>query len=336
MKQERAFDFCREILKKVSRSFALTIPMLDEGLYKPIMVTYLQDRLLDNFEDEVQDISLAQRKYFMDLVVDVFDPDNSEPETSVRKIQDQSSLFADKALARLTENTHLLREAYEVLDENIQEISYKWLVEMNKGMQTYLEKEVNSFSELDEYCYYVAGTVGGFLTETIIYRQKLNEDSSQILLDNFKDAGLFLQKVNIIRDIKIDAENRDKNYWPLESLGISLKQLLDRENEQEALRCLQVMIEDVSRHIPGLLRYYEALPDSIPGYKKFFSLNNALGLATLEKMNNNAAVLFGNKKVKVGKLHFLKLLKNPQKEFLASSHKFLRKDSVHTNKNLDV
>jgi farnesyl-diphosphate farnesyltransferase len=36
---------------------------------------------------------------------------------------------------------------------------------MNKGMQKYLDKKVETFAELDEYCYYVAGTVGGFLTD---------------------------------------------------------------------------------------------------------------------------------------------------------------------------
>ena len=52
---ENALEFCENILKRVSRSFALTIPMLDDKIYKEVMITYLQDRLLDNFEDEVKD-----------------------------------------------------------------------------------------------------------------------------------------------------------------------------------------------------------------------------------------------------------------------------------------
>lgn len=50
---ETALKFCKSILPKVSRSFALTIPMLDRDLYRPVLITYLQDRLLDNFEDEI-------------------------------------------------------------------------------------------------------------------------------------------------------------------------------------------------------------------------------------------------------------------------------------------
>ena len=49
---------------------------------------------------------------------------------------------------------------------------------------------------------------------------------------------------------------------------------------------------------------------------EFYSLNNALGLATIEEMDNNPAVLYGPERVKVDKLSFLKIMKNPEKAFL--------------------
>ena len=71
---------------------------------------------------------------------------------------------------------------------------------MNFGMQKFLKQEVYSFNDLDEYCYYVAGTPSGFLTELIRKRsKKLSEENSSILMENERDFGLFLQKVNIIR-----------------------------------------------------------------------------------------------------------------------------------------
>ncbi|HQD05128.1 MAG TPA: squalene/phytoene synthase family protein, partial [Halanaerobiales bacterium] len=48
-----AYQYCKKILTEVSRSFALSIPMLDDVLQKPVTIVYLQDRLLDNFEDEL-------------------------------------------------------------------------------------------------------------------------------------------------------------------------------------------------------------------------------------------------------------------------------------------
>ena len=81
----------------------------------------------------------------------------------------------------------------------------RWLKEMNFGMQKFLKQEVYSFEDLNEYCYYVAGTPSGFLTELIRTRSKnIRDENAKILNDNERDFGLFLQKVNIIRDFKPD------------------------------------------------------------------------------------------------------------------------------------
>jgi len=67
-----AAKFARKILKDVSRSFALTIPMLDKDIKDEVLLTYLQDRILDNFEDEIQPQNLELQKDMMDRVTKVF------------------------------------------------------------------------------------------------------------------------------------------------------------------------------------------------------------------------------------------------------------------------
>lgn len=312
---DQALEFCEKILKKVSRSFALSIPLLDESLYRPVMVTYLQDRLLDNFEDEVEDISLERRKELMDLVSRVFSPGEQRPDNVIATVEKNAYLLSDKWLRRLTENTSLVWEVYNQLEKSVKEFSHYWLEEMNQGMQTFLEKEVETFADLDQYCYYVAGTVGGFLTDLIIEKSKIGEDEQNKLKNNFNDAGLFLQKVNIIRDIKRDLDQRNKNYWPLIELGIDENDLRERQNKNRVLNALNRMIADVHRHLPGLVEYLEAIPEDFSGYRKFYCVNNALGLATLEKMKDNPQVVYGKKKVKVAKMKFLKILGRPEKSF---------------------
>jgi len=320
---EKAIEFCEKILKRVSRSFALTIPMLDDKIYKEVMITYLQDRLLDNFEDEIKDISFEERIYLMDKVEEIFDPNNDNKE-AVKIVEEKAELFGDKDLKKLTANASLLKEAYELLDEEVKKISYKWLKEMNKGMQKYLAKSVNKFEELDEYCYYVAGTVGGFLTDLIIEKSSITEEKARILKDNFVDAGLFLQKVNLIRDIRKDIKSRDKNYWPLEELGIKEDMILAKEHEEKMNKALKMMLADVEKHVKGLVAYMENIPEEFSGYQKFFAVNNALGLATLKKVENNQHKLFYNDdKVKVGKFQFLKTISFPKKTFHKRAEKFL-------------
>ncbi len=308
--------FAKDILGDVSRSFALTIPMLDDEIKDEVLLSYLQDRILDNFEDEIQPANLELQRDMMNRVSHVFSPEDYDRSHDFKLIKKNSELIKKDSLRRLTKNIDLIYQSYKNFDYEVQKISHKWLEEMNQGMQKYLEKEVENFKELDEYCYYVAGTVGGFLTETIIYKFEIEGINREILLNNFNEAGLFLQKVNLIRDIKDDLESRDKNFWPLKDLGISEAELSNPENKERALSALSEMLDDLSSHVDALKKYYLALPDQLKGYKKFFAVNNALGLATIEKLRDNPDVFYGDKPVKVSKLTFLNIIRAPEKYFL--------------------
>lgn len=312
-------QYAREILKKVSRSFALTIPMLDNEIKDEVLLSYLQDRILDNFEDEIYPPDPELQQEMMDRVSRIFSTEDYDRSSDFEIIKEKSSLIENDSLQELTKNIDLIYSSYQSFDPKIQEISHKWLQEMNQGMQKYLTKEVKTFAELDEYCYYVAGTVGGFLTETIIYKFEIEEQNKNILLDNFNQAGLFLQKVNLIRDIREDLESRDKHFWPLKDLGISEAELANSEYEKKALTALDEMLNDLKSHIPALKKYYQALPDKLTGYKKFFAVNNALGLATMKKLKDNSDVFYGNKPVKTSKLTFLNIMRAPEKYFLKHS-----------------
>jgi len=299
--------------------------MLDDVLKIPVLIIYLQDRLLDNFEDEIldPDINIEERKKMMDKVVDLFTPTIDNIEDIAGEIASYADLMPKKPLRELTSNALILRQAYDSLDDVVKDISYKWLEEMNRGMKKYLDNNVKTFIDLDEYCYYVAGTVGGFLTDVVVFYSSIPVEQSEIMLANYNSSGLFLQKVNLIRDIKKDIENREKHYWPLISLKTSIKRLMSIENKVEGINTLDKMIGDVKSHIPNLVNYYHAIPRELTGYRKFYSINNALGLATIEKMEGNLDVLYGGKPVKVSKLSFLNIMKNPEKSFLEKADEYM-------------
>ncbi|ADQ14284.1 squalene/phytoene synthase family protein [Halanaerobium hydrogeniformans] len=321
--RDTPIKFAKNILKDVSRSFALTIPMLDKIIKDEVLVNYLQDRILDNFEDEIQPPDLKLQKRMMDKVSRIFSPEDYDRQEDFKEIKAKSALIKDADLSRLNYNIDIIYQAYQSFDLETQKISHKWLQEMKLGMQKYLTKTVENFTELDEYCYYVAGTVGGFLTELIIYKLDFAAEDKEILLDNFNEAGLFLQKVNLIRDIKDDLENREKHFWPLKELNITEEELLNRENESRVMEALDKMLDDLLKHTAALKKYYHALPQSLSGYKKFFAVNNALGLATVEKLRDNTAVFYGDKAVKVSKLAFANILRAPEKYFLKYCSKYI-------------
>lgn len=47
------WEYCKEILPKVSRTFALNIGQLEEDTYRAVLVGYLFFRIADTFEDNI-------------------------------------------------------------------------------------------------------------------------------------------------------------------------------------------------------------------------------------------------------------------------------------------
>lgn len=320
-KKNKEIDFCRNILKKVSRSFALTIPLLDEKIKIPVMIIYLQDRLIDSFEDEGE-LAVPIRKKYMNKVVSLFNPSVTKKKKIIRDIEMQAKYFEGN-IKKLVENTNKLKKGFNQLTPRTQQISFKWLSEMNRGMQKYLEKKVDTFMELDEYCYFVAGTVGGFLTELIIEKGSIEKKETKTLEKNFVEAGLFLQKVNIIRDIKLDIINHRKHYWPLKELKITESKIIDKSYEKKALQVLGKMIRNVQRHAPALVNYYKAIPEEWNGYKRFYSINNAMGFSTLELLENNSNIFYLDNKLKINKSEVLRILAGPEDIFLRKAEKVI-------------
>lgn len=308
-------------MQKVSRSFALTIPLLDKKIREPVMITYLLDRLLDSFEDE-GNITVQDRKVCMDEVVKLFNPELSNDKKLVDNIEEKAEYF-EGSIKKLVKNTNKLKSCFDFLEPDVQEISYRWLKEMNKGMKQYLDRPVQTFAQLNEYCYYVAGTVGGFLTDLIIEKGKISGNDRKILEKNFVESGLFLQKVNIIRDIKLDIINQRKHYWPLKELKITESEILDKAKQDKALKALSKMVEDVKRHTKALVDYYYAIPEEWKGYKKFYSVNNAMGYATLELVEDNTKLFYADQKLKIKKREVLKILAVSEESFLKKAKSVL-------------
>ena len=232
-------DYCKGALQSVSRSFALTIPLVEENILAPIMVGYLEARILDTFEDDIgkREISLEERIHSMNLLMEVLESPSSASakEKAKQLVESADEMVANPQYRDLIKNMERVLTVHDSFDETTKECMVRWLKEMNFGMQKFLKQEVYSFEDLNEYCYYVAGTPSGFLTELIRTRsKKISEEDAQILLENERDFGLFLQKVNIIRDFREDILDNEKIFWPgflFEKFDLVPSDLLLEENK---------------------------------------------------------------------------------------------------------
>ncbi len=80
-----------------------------------------------------------------------------------------------------------------------------------KGMEMDITKtRYTTFTELEQYCYYAASTVGLICTEIFGYK---NEESKQYA----HNLGIALQLTNILRDVAVDAK-KGRIYLPQEDL----------------------------------------------------------------------------------------------------------------------
>ena len=84
-----SLDYCKGALQSVSRSFALTIPLVEENILAPIMVGYLEARILDTFEDDIgkREISLQERINSMNILMEILEsPDSKSARIKAKKL----------------------------------------------------------------------------------------------------------------------------------------------------------------------------------------------------------------------------------------------------------
>ena len=302
-----SLDYCKWALQSVSRSFALTIPLVEEALLAPIMVGYLEARILDTFEDDIgkRHVSLEERVHAMNAIMEILErPDSQMAKRKAKELaREAEDWVQDEHYRGLVKNFDKVLTVHRSLDERTKASMVRWMHEMNAGMQKYLQQPVYSFEDLNEYCYFVAGTPSGFLTELIRTRaKKLTPKASQVLQDNERDFGLFLQKVNIIRDFREDILQNEKIFWPgylFDKHQLEPQELLDPAHEKQAMEMLNAMVDNAVAHATSVHDYLTAVPDEYAGFRQGAAINFAMGVATLGEVRGNRDVFYGDRPVKI-------------------------------------
>lgn len=202
-------------LNKVSRSFALTIPLMPNPLRDYIALAYLMCRIVDTVEDDAKanivdkitwlsDFSFLAGGDFADLDVLYALKDRALELTKNGSIEDDIKLVHD-----LDKAVNLLLS----YDDEVKVILCRALSIMSHGMAHFLrtsldedvqEQGIKDLDDVDNYCYFVAGVVGEMLAELFALHDK-SVDKKE-LLDLSVSFGEGLQLTNILRDRAKDLE----------------------------------------------------------------------------------------------------------------------------------
>lgn len=239
-------DQMNDMLKRVSRSFYLTMRALPRPVRDPIGLAYLLARTSDTIADTElvpADERLAVLQAFREhvrtgittLVLDRFLPprkgENRGNPNERRSIEPELVLLRRcsellTALNALEEpDRRLVREVLEIIISGQALDLQRFAAASPENMVA-----LNSDAELDDYTYRVAGCVGVFWTRLcalhVLDRTQLDNRQLEELGVRF---GKGLQLVNILRDIAGDIRN-GRCYIPLDRLtraGLKPVQLLD-------------------------------------------------------------------------------------------------------------
>lgn len=283
--------FQAKMLEKVSRSFALTIPQLPAALTQPVANAYLMCRIADTVEDDAG-LSMAQKKEFFSVFINVLAGKASAEQ------------FAETLTPLLTETTlsaehELIRHAPTVvrifsgLNERQRTEIQKCVKTMSFGMLQFQQIQnpvgLETVTQLNDYCYYVAGVVGEMLTGLFCdYSEQIDQRSAE-MLTLAASFGQGLQMTNIIKDVWED-KARGACWFPKDIFresGFDLAGLCAGNEDPAFRQGLSCLIGVAHAHLQYALSYTLLIPNHETGIRKFCYWAIGMALGTLQRIQDN-------------------------------------------------
>jgi farnesyl-diphosphate farnesyltransferase len=263
-------------MNKVSRSFALVVPWLEEPLQEQMAAAYLLCRTLDNIEDCGQPLAW-QRERFAEFANLLAEPTQAPALLHQWGKYSWPGLTADEmALMTLDEGLPLWL-IYASFPDDVRSVCRHWISLMAAGMESILDtyhsttvtwhgdiRLQTTVGAYNEYCYHVAGTVGGLGTELVIAHYGLEGNIGERLLDGSTACGRALQKTNIVKDFVEDLE-RGVCYLPDEWLRLVDYQPLTLAGAP--IEWSHLVMQDVLNELRDATEYVRNIPTEAMGYR---------------------------------------------------------------------
>jgi farnesyl-diphosphate farnesyltransferase len=276
------------ILPHVSRTFALTIPQLPPGLRTAVTNAYLLCRIADTVEDEPAlsaSETLAFLQRFKAAVAGRADPGQLARELEARL--SERTLPAERDLV-----SHMDRviRVSAGLDELSRAAIERCVELMCYGMPRFQHNAslhgLPRSSDLDAYCYYVAGVVGEMLTDLFCsyspdiarHRQAMHE-----LAASFAQG---LQMTNILKDVWED-RSRGACWLPKELFarhGFDVEELSPERYDARFTAGMEELVGVAHAHLRNALTYTLLIPGSERGIRRFCLWAIGLAVLTLRKI----------------------------------------------------
>lgn len=268
------WKFAADILQQVSRTFALNIQVLPRRLRKPVLLAYLFCRIADTVEDDPH-LSAAAKENSLNLLSQIFtDPQNVSAHTSAFLASiPQHWAQSENPDEYLCMRIEWILPLYEQFSPTTQTPIVQCIREMTAGMAQFAHRQerqsnewltIASESDLDDYCYFVAGVVGNMLCDLFfLHSPFISRKRYEAMRKLAVSFGLGLQVTNIVKDIKEDSQ-RQVCFIPqdwVRSAGFnSVEELFNSSNQQAQAQLVVRLVSKAERHLGDAIKFTTLIP----------------------------------------------------------------------------
>ncbi|MDX1997091.1 MAG: squalene/phytoene synthase family protein [Thermoanaerobaculia bacterium] len=203
------------LLESTSRTFALSIPALDEPLRTEVTVAYLLFRIADTFEDAADWPQARRVEALAEFAAWVRDVAAGQAPNEVPRGASWNQGVAPsehRGYRELVAATADVLQAFHDLTPAARAAIGHHTMRTAQGMAEFVTRAddegrlvLGDLADLQAYCYVVAGIVGELLTELFLLAHPGLEPRRAELLARAATFGEALQLVNILKDAASDA-----------------------------------------------------------------------------------------------------------------------------------
>jgi farnesyl-diphosphate farnesyltransferase len=249
----------RDMLRNVSRTFAISIEQLPSALRDAVTVAYLLFRVSDCLEDH-EELERMRKAELLRLWAQVLRGDM--PVVSLTGAV--ANLDENDPEVYVTQHAGQLLDQLHRLPESNQETIIDHVHQTSLGMARWQEHGpfVDTEEEMDDYMFEVAGRVGYLLTDLFGWYSPFILKQKDNLRPLAREFGLALQTVNIIRGMRKDYE-RGWVFIPrtfYEPLGLTRDSLFAQESSAAALQVIARLADKAESHLRHGLQYITNIP----------------------------------------------------------------------------
>ena len=284
-------QYQKAILPAVSRTFALTIPVLPDRLALVVTNAYLLCRIADTIEDD-PGLDFARKQAHLQRFLATVNGDEAAesfaaaltPLLAPATPPDELELMRN--IHRVVGVTHAFTAAERRI---LQRCVAVMCLDMPKFQRNSSPDGLRDLPELDAYCYAVAGVVGEMLVDLFCIRCPELAESRPELRTLAVSFGQGLQMTNILKDIWSDHQ-RGVCWLPRTVFAggdLALRDLSENHRSEAFQQGLYQLLAIAHGHLKNALEFTCRLPAQETGMRRFCLWALGMAVLTLRKIQRN-------------------------------------------------